>query len=348
MNLLPEADVVAFDEAGNTGDNLLDEAQPICSLASVCVDDAAAAALIAEVLPAGRSEAHFADLRGSRDGRRAILRMLTSELVSADSTRVTPMHKPFAVVGRFFDYIIEPTIFARGDDVIARGMPLDFVNVLHRRGPTACGNELWRAMLVAFVALMRAPGDDELLDRFMAAHRACLIAAGHPLIRLMLEDVPDREEVAERVRIDQPAGIGARDLLNPVPTMLIENCITWPNRIGGPIKIVHDENNVVRRWVPLIQSLSRENAVDVVGPYWGGIMPLPLRVASVELVRSHDSTRVQLADVVGGASIAWLTEEIAPGGQWEQFAREIEETGLPDLIDNPVWPMPLTPYSRFR
>jgi hypothetical protein len=144
------------------------------------------------------------------------------------------MHKPFAVVGRFFDYIIEPTIYERGHDVIAAGMQLDFPNVPIAAARLACGSGLWDAMLAAFVALMRAPNDEEALDRFMGAHRACLIAAGHPLVRLILEDVPDIEEVVgRRVRIDQPAGLGGHDLLDPVPTMLVENCIAWPDRLAA-------------------------------------------------------------------------------------------------------------------
>jgi hypothetical protein len=254
--------VVAFDESGNTGDNLLDEAQPVCSLASVCVDEDAAAALVADCIPAGRLELHFADLRNSGEGRRAILRVLDAKMINPHTSRVTPMHKPFAVVARFFDYIIEPTIYERGRDVYADGMQRDFPNVLYRRGPEACGQVLWHEMLEAFVALMRSQ-TEAALDRFTEAHRACRIAAGHPLVRLMLDDVPDREEVARRARIDQPVGIGRRDLLDPVPTMLIENCITWPGRLGSPIRVVHDENNVVRRWTPLIENLSRDDTHEV-------------------------------------------------------------------------------------
>jgi Protein of unknown function (DUF3800) len=343
----PEAPVVAFDESGNTGDNLLDETQPVCALASLHLADADAEALVAEVLPSGRRELHFAQLRGSGEGRRAILQVLDSALINWRSARITAMHKPFAVVARFFDYIIEPTIYERGRDVIAAGTQLDFPNVLYRRGPAACGEELWQELLAAFVSLMRAPGD-ERLDRFMSAHRACLLAAGHPLVRLILEDVPDREEVGRRVRIDQPAGIGGHDLLDPAPTMLVENCITWPSRLGSSIRVVHDESNVIRRWIPLIQSLSQPNAADVVGPYWGDIMPLPLRVERIQLIPSHHSPLVQLADIIGGASVTWLVDQITPGGQWARFAQQLEATGVPNFIENEVWPMPRTPLSRFR
>lgn len=202
-------------------------------------------------------------------------------------------------------------------------------------------------MLTAFVALVRAP-TDESVDRFMSTYRACLVAAGHPLVRLMLEDVPDRDEVARRVRITQPAGIGGRDLLDPVPTMLIENCVTWPSRLGRPIRLVHDESNVVRRWVPLIQCLSRPDAEEVFGLYWTELISLPLHSEAVELVRSHDSPVVQLADILGGASVTWLTEQIAPGGRWGPLAAEIETTGIQHLIENEVWPAPTTPSSRFR
>jgi hypothetical protein len=58
-----------------------------------------------------------------------------------------------------------------------------------------------------------------------------------------------------------------------------------------------------------------------------------LRVEKVELVRSHESPAVQLADIVGGASVTWLLEQVSPGGQWAQLAHAIEATGLPSFIE---------------
>jgi hypothetical protein len=338
--------VVAFDEAGNTGDNLLDEAQPVFCLGSVHVSESAAAALIADVLPEGRRELHFSQFRESRVGRQALLAALESPLIQPGVARVTPMHKPYAVAARFFDYVIEPSFYERGLDVYDAGLQTDFANLLYRRGPTACGQGQWIALLIAFVDLVRSQADVDL-DRFMRAHSACLLTVQHPLIWRVLQEVPERDEVARRVHIDHPHGVGPRDLLDPVATSLIENCMTWPERLGRPISVLHDENAVVRRWRPVLQALSSATAREFVGPYWAERMPLPLQIADIHVVHSHTSPLVQLADLVAGAAVTWLSDQLFPAGRWAAFASQLGERGVADLMENEVWPLPASPFGRF-
>ena len=329
---------VAFDEAGNTGDNLLDEAQPVFCLGSVCSDESDAGALIADVLPDGRPELHFSQLRESAAGRRALLAALESQLIQPGLARVTPMHKPFAVVARFFDYVIEPSLYERGLDVYDASIQTDFANALYRRGPAACGRELWDELLRTFVHLVRSQSH-AALESFLRAHSACTLAASHPLVWRILREVPDRDEIARRVQLDQPHGIGARDLLDPVATSLVENCMTWPERLGRPVTVLHDENAVVRRWRPLLQALSGASAREVVGPYWAERMPLPLRITEIRVVHSHTSPLVQLADLVAGAAVTWLSDQVFPGGRWAPFAGQLGQRGIADLIENAVWPV---------
>jgi hypothetical protein len=55
--------VVAFDESGNTGDNLLDEIQPIYSLTSVAIPEDEAERVVADVGAQADRELKYSDLR---------------------------------------------------------------------------------------------------------------------------------------------------------------------------------------------------------------------------------------------------------------------------------------------
>lgn len=51
--------VVAFDESGNTGQNLLDPEQPIFALASVCLTQAEITELTSSITSVAHNEMHF-------------------------------------------------------------------------------------------------------------------------------------------------------------------------------------------------------------------------------------------------------------------------------------------------
>jgi hypothetical protein len=60
-------------------------------------------------------------------------------------------------------------------------------------------------------------------------------------------------------------------------------------------------------------------------------MPLPTKLQSISFGESHRDTRLQIADVVAGASayvaaVAWGLRPL------DQFARELGELGLRDLV----------------
>jgi hypothetical protein len=288
---MPE--IVAFDESGNTGDNLLDAAQPIYALASVHVDEQAAAALIAEVAPAADGELHYSRLRRSRQGRETILRILRSELLAPGRARLTPMHKPFSVVGRLFDYTMEATLYNGGLDVYDHGLQLAYTNLLYRRAPAACGEADWSQLLSAFVAACRDPSDENV-ERVRQANARCVLGATDETVQQLLMLIPPLPEwIRGRIAVDQGHGIGMRDMLDPAATSLVENCITWPDRVG-PIVVMHDKSNVVARWRGKLAVLASPRATQEVGEYWAARLPYPLAVDEIRLVNSATSARLQL------------------------------------------------------
>jgi hypothetical protein len=96
-----------------------------------------------------------------------------------------------------------------------------------------------------------------------------------------------------------------------------------------------------------IERLSAPDAASTVGRYWAERMRLPLGVQSVRLVRSDFSPRVQLADLVAGACIAWLRGTIGLGGDIA-FTDALAETPLPHLVENEIWFEPLNSLRRFE
>jgi hypothetical protein len=71
-----EASCIYVDESGNTGENLIDPAQPVFVLGSVSLDDASSAALVTRVtrqLPIGHGEPKYTSLAKTNVGRNALI-----------------------------------------------------------------------------------------------------------------------------------------------------------------------------------------------------------------------------------------------------------------------------------
>jgi hypothetical protein len=338
--LLP---IVAFDESGNTGENLLDQEQPIYCLASVHVDESDAEALAADILLKGQTELKFGSLRGSRRGRTAILAALTSGLLEPGSARVTPVHKRFMVIAKLFDDLIEPEFYERGIDLYDGGGHLALANLLYRRGPQACGVDRWEPLLASYVAMERDPSD-QCIDAFLRTLNTCRIAAGALDVRRLL-DVIDVAHVRWAVRLGRDEGT-AVPTLDPALPSLVENCNWWDERVGRFV-LEHDEAPVMRRLRAEIDRLRAPGAAASVGRYWADRMRLPLGVDSMRVVRSDASRRVQLADLVAGACVAWLRGTIGLGRDFV-FAGELSKTPLPGLVENEIWFEPLNPLRRFE
>ena len=102
-----------FDEAGFTGNNLLDPEQPVFVYAGVAIDEKRASALRAEAL--SRFRLNASELKGSNllktdRGVRAISWILNE---SSQYSHIMVANKEYALAGKFFEYIFEPALAER-------------------------------------------------------------------------------------------------------------------------------------------------------------------------------------------------------------------------------------------
>lgn len=104
--------VLAFDESGNTGSDLLSASQPVFTVASVSLTDDDAKALLANLTPKGAKEAKFSRLRKSATGRESIITLLASPLIHRKTAKLHVIHKPYMVMTKIVDLLVEPLAHA--------------------------------------------------------------------------------------------------------------------------------------------------------------------------------------------------------------------------------------------
>ena len=324
---------IGFDEAGNTGPDLLNPDQPLYVLASVRLTDEEAAC----VLESPQRERHFAKDRTSRAGRDRIVRSLTSPLLTKDTVRYTVIHKDFCTTAKMIDLLVEPVLKAAGIDIYAEGMHLGAANLLHLALSTF-DPHAFREMQSAFVGMCRQRTQAEVerfyvsADTFNEAVRSAL-REDDPLMGSILLSRPFAADLFIGPRPDR----GAPSDLDPAVTCVIALLHDWASAFA-PVTVEHDESKEVKRSLEVVQRLWRAGADEITLTLWNGEqLTYPLPVVDFDFASSSASPRVQVADLV--ASGAALVHAGALGKPETGLSRAIGEVSWDYWRSNAsIWP----------
>ena len=165
-----KAQPLYFDEAGFTGNNLLDPEQPAFVYAGVAMDKEHAAQLHSDTLSRFRinaQELKGANLLKKRKGRRAISWLLAE---TSRYSYVMVANKEYALAGKFFEHIFEPALSERNSLFYAIGFHRFIATLLYmcnRAADPDVGSTLRN-----FADMMRSMNPDQLdavlapLDQF--------------------------------------------------------------------------------------------------------------------------------------------------------------------------------------
>jgi hypothetical protein len=323
-----------MDEAGNTGENLLDANQPIYALAAVRVDDEARSAIDRALGRTQMPELKFQRLRTSHAGRQNILQLLSEAGLRPDTAAVMVAHKPWMLAAKLVDELIEPRMLAKGvqmDWYATRTAKL-MADAMFALAPSALG-DVYPELQATFVGLVREYSE-ETADAFLAAlGRARIVCVDEGMHELLSDMIDTRAELYHEFST-------RKDSLDPGLTGLHCQAGHWSNFLAESFEIVHDDSTTVRRWAEELRELAAVQGPEarprtlVVGEIE---MPLPTMLQGISVVTSEHDLRVQLADVLAG-SAAHLFAVRTGAKASDPFSHELEQAGVEDLIFNVIGP----------
>ena len=329
-----------MDEAGHTGQNLLDSDQPIYALAALRMDEAEAEAAVSAALgraPSTMTELKFSVLRRSTQGRRNLLTLLQDVGLTPDGAAVIVMHKRFMVATKLIDELVEPRMRAKGlqPTFYASGAARRMAYALYEWGPVALG-EMYDELTASFVALLRnyTPEGGEA---FIQTVQRCRIVSRDPevsgLLAVMI-DTPEQmnDEFAARY-----------DVLDPALPSLFWQAGHWSSKLGTRFEVLHDDSTSVQRWQDEIfegiQRTMADRTAPESFPLGDRIVHLPTLLNTIKFQASHDDPRLQVADVLAGA--AALMVGVIYGarlGEGDLVTKLQEQGGVIELIQEDVVP----------
>lgn len=326
--------ILAMDESGNTGQNLLDPVQPIYGLAAVAVDAERAAEAAALAVQPGQQEIKFSEMRRTEDGRERIGAALDRLQITDDEAAISIAHKPFMAAAKLVDELIEPRMLARGEQMnwYVSGQAAAMADVVFGRGPRL--GTVYSELLSAFVAMLRRYRS-VTRDAYIAALRRARIAATdaelHEVLGLMLDDHADLDaEFGSRLDRLDPALPGFFWLTGHFSEQL------------GTFDVVHDDAAVIERWAEYLimaaeadgRPISPERRVIEAGRLR---IVLPYGTQSISFTQSQDDKRVQVADLLAGAAV-YVYGAVSGLRSEDQLSEQLEQQGIGELIAQSVGP----------
>lgn len=321
---------VAFDEAGNTGQNLLDATQPVFVLASVHMPPGRAGSLAAAATPPGGSEAKFAALRSSNAGRKRVLSVLRDGALTPNDAKVCVYHKSFMVTTRIVDALVETWHHARGIDLYENAAHLGLANLLHAATPVFCGADAFREWQTRFVAMVRQKSP-ERVEAFYAQTAELRTRNSNPDFDIFLAVLErTREVVDEGIREDDKIA------LDPAVPALVQLAAEWSATLGHPFDLVHDHSKPLAYGREQLRLLLAVDELPRNFDNMGLKYAFPIQAPDIRFADSRDVPELQLADVVAGAAATLFRARAR--GEPDPFAEALLHAGIATVVSNVVWP----------
>jgi hypothetical protein len=324
---------VAFDESGNTGQNLFDADSPVFALASCHFDPRQVIELSNCFTQIQAPELKFAKMVGRSRNEQMVLKFLESPHINSGTVKIDIVHKRFMVVAKFVDLFVEPSMRRSGLDLYKGAGNVATANLLHIVAPVFLNPVTWNNFLTHFANMV--------WKRDVAAWSKFLITT--ELICNQLEFTRPNfagfflSVLQWRGRFKQFLESVSVDELDPIPPSYALLANAWGKQLGRPFDVLADESKVLATYKPVLMKLSDPMVKPARAGYNSRTMDYPLRVSSITPVASESSKEVQFADILAGAACCFLKSQNR--ANQNTFEGKIDaQMVAKGLIPNMLWP----------
>ncbi len=325
--------VVAFDEAGNTGANLLDPAQPCFALASVHLSDEEAKAILQPVSGGQAEEAHFASLKRRKAGRKGILKVLQSSLLTEERVKIFLVRKPYLVITKLVDLLVEELVYRQGIDLYERGRNIAVANVLYYGIPACCGKSSFRGLQQSFIDMIRIKSNSAISSFFNAVNSAKQ-KCSNPRLAIHLHQIGATRGIVQ----DHLTNWSHTELDPAIPSLLYISSL-WSDQFGQPFSIIHDCSKPIAFEKDFVEALMDPDGPDIQVGRDRRVSPLFLKATGISFVDSGDSKQVQVADILAGAA-SYVGIGSIHAKVNHEFLQGVRVSLRSELIAGGIWPTP--------
>lgn len=322
---------IFFDEAGNTGDNLLDKDQPIYVLSSNDYSDAEIQQILLPLDIVKGNELHFKNLKKYSKYRNAIIEIFNNDLITSEHIKYSYADKRFALICNIVDKIIEPMFYDLGYNMYKKGLNLTYANGLYIIRINVCNADLFDQFLINFQSLIREQTISNVNSFYKSVEEIRSIKNG------IIEDIFSCIAASRAKIIDFIDGYDKYSMDFSVSTFVVL-CDWWGKQIGEKFDILHDNSKQIKHWEDHIKSMSNDKIQKTEVGYDYRRSTYPLLIGSLTLVDSKSHKQVQFADLVSSAISYCLKVRYIDKNETDEFANKIFTSKLADVKAWPIMP----------
>ena len=325
---------VYCDECGNTGQNLLDQADPIFVVAA-CSFDANQEQEVNTLLQEFKGpELKFSRLRKTPGGQRAVLAFLNSACVTSETAAAVVFHKPFMVVTKYCDLVLEPSMRKFGIDFYARGLNIATANLLTTIMPVVLNPKTWSDFLALFTRVVR----ERTTILFHQWRKSAELIYSHveyaePGLASYFAPIISMDNA------DEFLGLLTGDELDPLIPAYHALAGIWGKSLGGRYELFADESKVLAKERDRLLALADPSLKPVRVGYDRRKIEFPLKVADIITVDSITQRQIQFADILAGAIANAAKARVKAPLKTGTFERNVFEACFAKgVIFDSVWP----------
>lgn len=325
--------LVAFDESGNTGADLLNQQQRVFVLASNNLSIHEAEELLSVVQTQQAAEAKFSNLRKSNSGKRRIIEFLQKATFHKGKIKTTFFHKEYMVITKIVDLIIENMAYIYGIDLYKDGANIAMSNMHFYCMPTFCGKKKTLKMYSTFVEMIRTQSDESIAKFYNAMWQLHDASTNKSYSESLSPILASKEIIGEILENND------KNSLDPAIPAFFEHCANWSDEFEDYFDVLHDDSK------PLFQEketlelfMSKEIPHHIIG-YDRRKHGFPLKANGVHFGKSEDDPRLQVADLIASSSGYWA-HRLASGETEDDFFIKLDGVEIRQFSINAIWPAP--------
>jgi hypothetical protein len=294
--------IIYFDEAGNTGSDLMNKEQTLYVLCSSVIQENEAKTIVENYFGKNRN-VHFKNLKQSKINQKIILNLFDENTaLFKDKFRSCFYHKKYLILCQMLNHLYEPQLYEDGIDYYDGGMNIAHANMFYVCSYGFCGENKIDALLNAFVNMIRIKTNKEINLFFKVLEDA--------IKNCKREDFKADLYILLRIKDNINEYISSLDkyILDPAMHALIGLVEQWLKELNEGIDIIHDRSNSVNVTKKYLEMLVNINTQPINIGYGEFKTLLPLKVNSFKFESSELSYSIQLCDILA-SSIFFINNE---------------------------------------
>lgn len=285
---------IYFDEAGNTGHDLLNNDQPIYVLSSTVIGKDEAKKILEQSFTS-LENLHFKKKKKSNLGKREILDFWDKNISYLNSNfKSMIINKKFMIVCQMMNYLVEPQLHRDGIDYYDEGMNIGHSNMMHMCLPGFCGIGLTNRLYKAFI------------DMFKIKDRKS-VEAFYKLLAI-LEEKSKSEDFRNDIfilqrsieEIGETLSIVNKYILDPAMHSLISLLTYWNDELDEEFNVFHDSSNTILNQKTILDFISEIECDEIQIGYGNFKATFPLKMNEFSFIIS-DNFSIKLCDIVSSS-----------------------------------------------